>query len=318
MSITTNISWAGSTWSPWIGCTLRSEGCINCYAEWLDEKRFSKTLGGGTPARPIQHWGKGAPRYRTAESSWEKVRAWNRQANPYRRNIRKPNPITTVFPSLCDPFDEEVPIEWFVDFLDLIRTTPNLTWLLLTKRPELFFWRFKQAQHELLDGELKHWLHDWEEHGIAPKHVCIGTSIENQKWADIRIPQLLAIPAHRSFLSVEPMLGPINLAYTCFNGADSFGTTPRIHQVIFGGESTQGKPARPCNVEWIRDGVKQCRKARVACWVKQLGSNPTTYDPPDEFPDGTEFLGQDPKLKHKAGADMSEWPEDLRVQEAMP
>lgn len=327
MSEKTNISWTDSTKSPWIGCAKVSEGCSSCYAEHLDHNRFRKTLGGATKDHPVSHWGKGAPRVRTHEAYWNEIRRWNKKAGETGVTKR-------IFPSLCDPFDEEVPVEWFHDFIELIFQTPNLTWLLLTKRPELFDDRMVAAMRHNEDNhgslESHRFILDWiagSPRNSPPKNVVVGTSVENQKWADIRIPQLLAIPAHRRFLSCEPLLGPINLGL--------FGTLPKtthpnytllhtqIHQVIWGGESTQGKPARPCKVEWIRDGVKQCRAAGVACWVKQLGSH-VVCETSFGWPPGQTTWGDTPHgysramLKHKAGADMSEWPEEMRIQEAIP
>lgn len=76
----TGISWTHKTFNGWIGCTMVSLGCVNCYAEEQDDKRFSKTLGGATKENPIPHWGKGAPRYRTMEDNWKQPLKWNRDA----------------------------------------------------------------------------------------------------------------------------------------------------------------------------------------------------------------------------------------------
>lgn len=97
-------------------------------------------------------------------------------------------------------------------------------------------------------------------------NVWLGVTAENQARADERIPDLLATPAARRFVSVEPMLGPVDLAYTCFNGADSFGTMPGIDWVIAGPETGPGK--RPCDPAWIRDLYEQCRAAGVPFWDK--------------------------------------------------
>lgn len=228
-----------------------------------------------------------------------------------RRCAKKPR----VFPSLCDWLDDEVPIEWLARFLGLIRETPNLDWLLLTKRPELWDPRIRAAiqyNEECRMGGRNEWLSRWLS-GTPPNNVWIGTSVKDQTRADERIPEFLRIPAKLRFLSVEPMLGPVDLDYSCFNGSDSFGSMPGIHWVIVGGESGPG--ARPCNVAWIRDIVRQCRSAGVPCFVKQLGAvafegrfagkaDPASFDRCERL-----------NLRHPKGGDPSEWPEDLRVRQ---
>lgn len=235
-----------------------------------------------------------------------------------------------------DWLDDAVPIEWLADLLKLIHDTPNLDWLLLTKRPENWHIRMAQCLDEIgkregfprdgSPGPFGDAMVEWLQGTAFPKNIWIGASVENQKVADERIPELLKIPAAVRFLSVEPMLGPIEFPdhlgwERCRCGArglaDCFCVPIRnLHWIIFGGES--GPNTRPCNVEWIRDGVRQCRAAGVATFVKQLGANITRRwcrDCADDGPicpnDGLPCLG----LRNRKGGDMSEWPEDLRVRE---
>ena len=108
-------------------------------------------------------------------------------------------------------------------------------------------------------------IHGWLNHDMlsrVPDNIWVGTSVENQKTADERIPHLLSIDARIRFLSVEPMLERIDLLHAAFNGADSISAMAGVSWVIFGGES--GKNARNCDVDWIRDGIVQCRVAGVA------------------------------------------------------
>jgi len=162
-------------------------------------------------------------------------------------------------------------------------------------------------------------------------------SVENQATADERIPRLLAIPAALRFLSIEPLLGPVNLrlAMPCdkicneYGNAECPGTDgPCVMQrlvdwVIVGGES--GPNARPCNVAWVRSIVQQCQKADVPIFVKQLGAVPYvclgSHDAPAAAGWRVDCRGEagfgcrkfslhDPK-----GGDPAEWPEDLRVRE---
>ena len=126
---------------------------------------------------------------------------------------------------------------------DLIEETPALDWLLLTKRPE----------HVL---KLSPWGDDW------PDNVWLGTSVENQEWADVRLPQILAVPAKIRFLSCEPLLGPINLLEHTKNGG--------IHWIIAGGESGPG--SRPMHPDWVRGLRDFAKKGKIAFHFKQWGN----------------------------------------------
>jgi protein gp37 len=307
MGQTTHIQWCDHTFSPWQGCTKVSPGCANCYAE-ARNKRFS----GG------KNWGKGAPRL--LKKDWSDPLRWNRSAggSPARPKV--------FCASLADWLDDEVPIEWLARLLKLIHDTPNLDWLLLTKRPQNFFSRV-DAAYEFSHGET--WQSLWTQ-GEPPHNVWLGTSVEDQKRADERIPQLLNIPARIRFLSVEPMLGaidlsgffwrnpeppcadcPKNIDCECGYRTAKENGLPSIDWVIFGGES--GPRARPCNIEWIRDGVQQCRAAGVAPFVKQLGSFPCI--PVAGMQCTSDWAKWRARLADSKGGDPSEWPADLRVRE---
>jgi protein gp37 len=194
--------------------------------------------------------------------------------------------------------------------------------------------------HEAQSGELHHdradleafagWLKCWC-NGEPPANIWIGTSVEDQLRADERIPELLKIPAAVRFLSVEPLMGPVSLLGLQTQAPYKPGYEPftiqSIDWVIVGGESGPG--ARPCNIEWIRDIVRQCKAASVPCFVKQLGSvvisngmtgpgqhwpDSTVLCPRHEFNHGAEIVWRH-NLIHKKGGDPSEWPEDLRVRQ---
>jgi protein gp37 len=319
MSDTTAIEWATHTFNPWEGCTKISPGCANCYAE-ARNKRFS----GGA------NWGKGKPRRRTSAANWRNPIIWNRQGGV--GNIPFDGTRPRVFPSLCDWLDDDVPIEWLADFLKLIHDTPNLDWLLLTKRPENFVRRMDAVSSygetigqpdTRLEEDGAWFASKW--HNTPPANVWLGTSVEDQTRADARIPALLKIPATVRFLSVEPLLGPVNLpshlgrvdAPGCISHGD---LSDWIDWVILGGES--GPVARPCNVEWIRDLARQCQAAGVPCFVKQLGSLAIGKQSDQRFPfnHGATLLDKSSGtskliLEHPKGGDPAEWPEDLRVRE---
>lgn len=303
MAENSNISWTDHTFNPWIGCTKVSPGCAACYAEEMDRTKFSKTLGGGTKEKPIQHWGKGAPRYRTSAEAWKKLLRWNKEAKkepficracgthyfcpigghpdcdwkceivPYRPK---------VFFSLGDPFDEEVPIEWLADYFKLIHDTPNLDWLLLTKRPENFCERMRAAVNHYTihgGGEAGIRLCDWLFDNKPFQNVWLGVSCENQEMADKRIPELLKIPAKVRFLSCEPLLSEVDLSmWLPDNGADQDTTAfhnfknpdDSIHWVIAGGES--GPKRREMKPEWMTSLYAQCKAAGVPFFCKQTSA----------------------------------------------
>lgn len=252
MSETTQISYADHTWSPWRGCEYVSPGCANCYAATL-----AKRCG-------LDCYGKGKPRIKTKD--WKKPRRWNKQAalsmcgdcdpcvagHPGQCAVGGYHP--RVFVSLCDPFDDAVPIEWLADFLQLIYDTPNLTWLLLTKRPE----NWKPRWRELMIGTVttramaRHWL-EWN----GPPNVWLGVTCENQELADKRIPLLMDIPAKVRWISFEPLLGPI-MPPTLRDGT---------WWSVIGGES--GAKHRPCDPRWITCLADHFKADQVPIWIKQ-------------------------------------------------
>lgn len=199
----------------------------------------------------------------------------------------------------------------------LIGETPNLDWLLLTKRPQNVLrmahdaWCLPVPGHVSQNaGDGRHW--------HFPRNLWLGTSVENQAGADERHPHLKATPAALDFWSAEPLLGPIDALPLW----EKYG---KPAWVIVGGESGPG--ARPMQIEWARSLVSQCKAAGVACFVKQLGSNPE--DPAGfqaaakewegiwGFPPGlpNQIAECTWKPADKKGGDPEEWPADLRVRE---
>jgi len=257
----------GFTFNPWAGCTHVSEGCKFCYAE-RDQKRFK-----------FVEWGRGQPRRKTSDAYWKQPRAWNRKAE---RDGTRPRVFCA---SWADVFDPEIPAAWRKELWALIEATPNLQWLILTKRPENF-------QTMLPDG----WLSGWP-------NLALGVTAENQAMADKRIPLLLDIPAKTRFVSCEPFLGPVDL--TAIDEGDrvlyplmglqaiegrGHATSPAIDWVICGGESGPGR--RPMDLHWARDLRIQCGLASVPFFFKQIDKKQPI--PPDlmvrEWPrsDGSE------------------------------
>lgn len=226
----TKIEWCDHTFNPWIGCTKVSPACDNCYAEALMDTRYGRA-----------RWGAGEDRVRTSASNWSEPRRWDRQA-------AKAGTRPFVFcASLADVFDNEVDPLWRHQLFDLIRDTPNLIWLLLTKR---------------IGNVLK--MTDVERAGSGahlPANVAIGATMANQEEYDRDRMKLAAVKRDCdplfTFASFEPLLGPIIL--DC-NAPDL---------IIVGGES--GASARPMNPEWARSLHRQSVELGRVFNFKQMG-----------------------------------------------
>jgi protein gp37 len=262
MSGNTNIEWANATWSPWLGCTKVGPPCDYCYAEaWAKRAGYPELWNGA--------------RRRTTAAYWQQPIKWDRQAAA--AGVRR-----RVFPSLCDPFDNQVPCEWRWDFWELIARTPNLDWLLLTKRPQNIA-KMLPVMDSKVEG-YRPWNEKW-----PWRNVWLGVSAGNQEEADRNIPILGATPAKLRFVSLEPLLGPINLtAIACPNGCRPPEYCSRCHPdggeptgtfdalgaglldlVIVGGET--GPKARPMHPDWARKIRDDCVRASVPFFFKRWG-----------------------------------------------
>jgi protein gp37 len=252
------IEWTDHTFNPWHGCQRVSPGCEHCYAETLNHRYGFDNWG---PAKTTQRRG-------MSENYWRQPLRWNKAAEQAGQRAR-------VFCASMADWLEDHPmlIEPRARLLLLIHDTPWLDWLLLTKRPEGWSDRLHEVVRLTHDGGdmiASHWLD-----GDAPANMWMGTSVEDQRRADERIPELLKVPARVRFLSCEPLLGPVDL-WVPIVRADAQGTivrpplgTPLISWVIVGGESGHG--ARPMHPDWARSLQRQCEAAGVAFFMKQWG-----------------------------------------------
>ena len=176
--------------------------------------------------------------------------------------------------SLADVFDNEAPQSWRDDLFILIKNTPALTWQIVTKR---------------IGNAAKMLPHDW---GTGYKNVWLISTIVNQDEADRDLPKLLSIPAHVHGASYEPALGPVDWA-------PFLNAATRLDWIIIGGESVQpGHVTRPFNLEWARSTIRQCHSYGRYAFMKQVGSH----------------AGRPSTVRDRAGANPSEWPEDIRIR----
>jgi protein gp37 len=275
MGANSEISWTDATFNPWWGCVKVSPACTNCYAA-----AWAKRHG--------TDWGPKARRRFFGEKHWNEPLKWNTKAaaEGVRRRVFCAS-MADVFELLPDghPDQDQMTAERY-RLWKLIGETPSLDWLLLTKRPENVI--------GMVPGS-------WLNEGF-PRNVWMGTTAENQEYADLRVLHLLTIPAPVLFLSMEPLLSAVDLTpwmplrrIHCgnrvgeeggqFHGAEwkgdehlHTGAGPHwfpavpfsgIHWVIAGGESGPG--ARPSDPAWFRSLRDQCQAAGVPFHFKQFG-----------------------------------------------
>lgn len=296
MAEKTDISWCDATFNPWWGCTKVSPACDNCYAE-RDSKRFA----GGRVL-----WGVGAERRTFGDAHWQAPLAWAKRAFEQcntcgwrGRHIHlkhvdgrhycpscggpdwQPARQRVFCASMGDWLDLDPPIDEFVRLMETVRVTPELDWLLLSKRIGNLRKRLEEAlarvvETEGSDSQLAQWLESWML-CTPPTNVWLGATVIDQEEFDRDVPKLILAPARVRFVSIEPMLGRIDLGlmrYTTtrerFGNGLMLQTRRRaIDWVIAGGES--GPHARPLHPEWPRDLRDQCAEAGVPFHFKQWG-----------------------------------------------
>ena len=307
------IEWTDETWNPVRGCTKVSPGCKHCYAETFAE-RFRGVKGHpyeqGFDLRLVPH-------KLEDPLHWEK-------------------PRRVFVNSMSDLFHADVPEDFIQQVFAVMANAPTHTFQILTKRAQRmahlltdktgpFYMNVRGTAFRMKLNDCFTW---------PLPNVWLGVSVENQAYADARIPSLLRTPAAVRFVSAEPLLEDLNLRGYLYEGGipghcvDIDGgrwhdpgacrgsvdnctgrcCQQRIDWVIVGGESGTG--ARPFDLAWARSIVEQCKAAGVPVFVKQLGACA------EEEAEGFWGTGNfELRLKHRKGGDPSEWPADLRVRE---
>lgn len=293
MADKSGIQWTEATWNPVAGCTRASAGCDHCYAVTMTHRL--EAMGQSKYAGLTVLNGRGERHFngqvRTDEAALEVPLRWKK-------------PRRVFVNSMSDLFHRDVPFDFIDEVFAVMALCPQHTFQILTKRPERaeeYFLHSRDTLGNKTDERVSMEAEDIGGERHQPlrwplPNVWLGTSCEDQAGADDRIPHLLRCPAAVRFLSLEPLLGPIDIGKACdpsaFDLEEMLGGGP--DWVIVGGES--GPRARPCNIEWIRDIVRQCKTASVPVFVKQLGASPICSDVDPANP-----VAEQPKPEHISG-----------------
>lgn len=243
MAETTGISWVDSTHNPWIGCSKISPGCDHCYAEVSTPSRINKIA-----------WGPKAPRMRTSESNRNLPLRWNAQHEKFSAQHGRRQRVFCA--SLADVFDNEVDPTWRDELWALIRATPKLDWLILTKR---------------IGNAASMLPLDW---GNGYPNVWLGITVVNQEEVNRDVRKLVATPAALRWLSMEPLLESVSFEglfaderFVC----DGTNLLEEIDWVVVGGES--GHHARPMPAGAAESMRLQCEAVGVPFFFKQWGGS---------------------------------------------
>ncbi|GGS84573.1 hypothetical protein GCM10010156_49000 [Planobispora rosea] len=310
------IEWTDVTWNPVRGCSKVSRGCDHCYAEAIST-----------------HW--------NGPGSFDVVRL---VPEVLEAPLRWHRPRRVFINSMSDALHEAVPDDFVIQMFATMAAASQHTFQLLTKRHARL--RTLLASPDFADAVLQE---ATGRYGAAVRtpwplpNLWAGVSVEDQRWADIRIPALLKTPAMVRFLSVEPMLGPVDLSrwlgieyMESFEGwgeelfaslAGWVGPAAGLHWVIAGGES--GPRARPPHPDWFRTLRDQCAASGTAFFFKQFGQwspdldgpgrlvgvlpDGTVVEPsPDDFAEGSATMRRC-RSKHAAGREL-----DGRTHDAFP
>lgn len=308
-------------------CEKISPGCKYCYSSRM-QPRF------GMPQFPEQRGDSGIEVYL--------------DENVLTKILRHSKPGKVFWCDMTDMFGDWVKDEWLDRMFAVMALTPHLTHQVLTKRSKRMreylcdeetpvriaahMWDFIESHIDPLNrkqGDLRATAPDVDLDGEdwPLPNVWLGVSAEDQERLDERVPDVLATPAAVRFVSLEPLLEPLSFRWAKWTPPFEPGGNYNhldgmrgLSWAVIGGES--GPNARPCNIDWIRDIVQQCKEAGVKVFVKQIGAN--VIGSLADFPQHerltltngqhtTDISG--PCLRDRKGGDMSEWPEDLRVRE---
>lgn len=308
----TGISWTDETWNILVGCTPVSKGCQFCYAAGTSLAPRLARHPNLRVRRKYEGVAKIAGDGRAVFTG--RVNAdWTRAGVP----LRWSEPRRVFVNSMSDLYHHGVDGFGIAAHFAIMAAAERHLFQVLTKRPDRQrAWMLDAVARARISDAADRMADNPEAFGITSgahvdrlrrigygqfpwplPNVVLGTSVEDQDAADLRIPTLMATPAALRFLSIEPLIGPVLLPAR-WGGS--------IHHLAIGGESNALQPerARPMAIEWVRSLASQARAVSVPFHVKQMGA---------AFARARGIYGRDP-----AGKDTDEWPEDLRVQQDLP
>lgn len=287
----TDIEWTDRSWNPTVGCSKVSQGCKNCYAMGMSARIANSAFARKKKGKELTDVEKAY----MAIVKWEKVEEsgsdsdikalpkWNNEIAVIDSRLEEPlqiqKPQRFFVNSMTDLFHPKIEFSLIDKIFAVMALAEQHQFQILTKRPEIMKeylndgHRPSYIREQMIEisGEYIDWI-NW-----PIKNVWLGTSVENQKAAKERIPELLSCPAHVRFLSCEPLLGPLDIEWF-FSDEALFKTQghykwirggPGIHQCIVGGES--GHNARPMLYEWVKSIQEQCEDWNVPFFFKQWG-----------------------------------------------
>ncbi|MHC4644196.1 MAG: DUF5131 family protein [Planctomycetota bacterium] len=274
MAETTGIEWCDATWNAWTGCTKVSAGCDNCYM-YRQKQRWGHDPSVVTRSQPKTF---NLPLAKKRDGSW-----------------KIPSGSFVFVCSWSDFFHGAVKGDWRWEVFGIMDQRPDLTFLVLSKRPELM-----RVWVDMIEGE-------WADSGTSRedgwiskhRHIWLGVTAENQAMADERIPKLLDIDwPGKKFISIEPMLGPVGIEEylpnclcdgcgvahpegqpheVVYSSEDRFPELcgygremPGLDWIICGGES--GPNHREIKLDWVRGLRDQCEEAGVPFFLKQYSA----------------------------------------------
>ncbi|CDQ10581.1 Phage Gp37Gp68 family protein [Acidithiobacillus ferrivorans] len=301
MSDKTGIAWTDASWNPVTGCTKVSQGCKHCYAE-REWARLSAN------PKATTYYGRAFTDVACHEDRLDQPLRWSK-------------PRMIFVNSMSDLFHEDVPDAFIDKVFAVMALAEKHVFQVLTKRPERMFAYLTTKNREDIIGEKAMPTVSKDDFGILEwplPNVWLGVSVEDQAAADARIPLLLQTPAAVRWVSAEPLLERVELSFAMAWKRTGPAWKQTLDWVVCGGES--GPKSRVMEAEWVRAMRDQCVAANVPFFMKQLGA---AFVGPD---DGFGLFGTTApytsaktyafgRLKDRAGANMDEWPEDLRVRE---
>jgi protein gp37 len=285
------IEWTEETWNPVVGCDKVSDGCKNCYAI----KQAYRMMH--MPHSKVKYAG-------TVKKTEGGALNWTGQINMHEESLLKPlrtkKPTVFFVNSMSDLFHKDVPFAFINLVFGIMAACPEHTFQVLTKRPERMLDYFKYLTHFMtlkFPDQIGISIHsakidyprNLQLQRVWPlPNVWLGVSVENQKTADERIPLLLRVPAAVRWLSMEPLLGAVNIDFIDAPEGDEVGAsriwpltgkrtdmarpcqdTGKLNWIVVGGES--GHDARPMHPDWVRSIMDQCKAADVPFFFKQWG-----------------------------------------------